>query len=215
MGKEARLRAARKKAREQGTQQPVPKAPESMLIEAAKAVGERFGIQPQCVEAACMLQHAGRLLGYELTVRPVSVLAIDKATNSTAFMGPKASAMMSERDRELATDYRPHSRDAGHVVLTCEDPQLLLDPNMRQLASYGIDAPGVVLKIKSLHPDSGQWHFQQNGLDIYYLVDDDNRALLGNYDAISKSWQREAADVVRLLRGGSTADDIVWGRAQA
>jgi len=207
MGKSARLRAQRKKAE---------RVPLSQLMEAVIAIGDRFGTAPRCTEAACLLEHAGRKLGYKLTLRPVSVLAVDTSTNSIAFMGQKVTAMLSPEDRARAIDHRPGGAgDTGHVVVTCEDPSMLFDPNLRQLGSYGIDAPSVALRISSTHPEDGQWTFSHKDLRVYYLLDDDNLGLLANYDTISKAWEAEAADLVRLIRAGATADDIARGLARA
>lgn len=204
MGRNAKLRAAKKN----GTHRP-PQAPQVQLLECLVAIGDRFGTQARCVEAAWLLKYAGDLLGYDLTMRAVSVVARDTVSGDVALMGSKAEDLVPEAANDKIIDLRPADQGTtGHVVLTCEDPLLLLDPNLRQLGAHGIAAPSVVVKIRSAHPESGTWEFAHDNLQLLYMVDDTDRRLLDGYDDMRDAWAREAADLVRLIRGGKTAQDL-------
>ena len=208
MGKGSRLRRERAADREGGgaSLPATARVPVEVLWEAVKAVGDVFGERPNCAEAAAVLQETASRLGYELTPRPVSVVVRHEATDTWAFMGPKASALLPDENRHQVEDLRPDGQDNGHLVLTCEDPRLLLDPNLRQLGSYGIDAPSLALRIKSTTPEDGAWSVDYEGLQLMYLLDEDHRVLLTNYDAVRRGFASEAAYLADMLRQGATAD---------
>lgn len=203
MGKGARLRAARRV-------QDDARTPLEMLRQCVIAVGDAFGTWSMCVEAACVLQQVGELLGFDLEVRPVAVLMRDKANGYTAAMGTKAEAFLSKDFLGEVIDERPSDvGPTGHVVLTCADPLLLLDPNLRQVGRGGLDAPSIWMSIRSDHPGDGGWRYEDGNLLVVYLVDDEDRSLLENYDEVRQSWAGVAVALVQLVRAGATADKLL------
>ncbi|WP_136588143.1 MULTISPECIES: hypothetical protein [Actinomycetes] len=215
MGKAARLKANRRvKERAVGKRldavawTPTDPAPIEMLQEAVIAIGDVFGSVPACVEAAALLHLAAAELGYELGPRPVSVLAHAKDSGNIAFMGPKASAMIPPEAHSRVEDLRPSGIDNGHLVLTCESPSLLLDANIRQLSVMEIDAPSIMLRIRSTTPASGEWSAAFGDLEILYILDEDNRALMTNWGEIVDMHRGNATQLVEMLNLGMSADDI-------
>lgn len=215
MGKAARLKADRR-AKEQAISErldtvawtPTDPAPIEMLQEAVIAIGDVFGSVPACVEAAALLYLTAAELGYELKPRPVSVLAHAKRSGNTAFMGPKASAMIPPEAHSRVEDLRPSGVDNGHLVLTCENPSLLLDANIRQLSVMEIDAPSIMLRIRSTTPVSGDWSAEFGDLQILYILDEDNRALMKNWEETVDMHRGNATQLVEMLKLGMSADDI-------
>jgi len=195
--------AARRRAR-RSSKEP---APISQLHEVVVIIGDAFGADPACVEAAVLLESAGRLLGYDLTVRPVSFLAEDERTNRLAIFGEKAAKLLPPEALAQAHDTRPLGQEeTGHVIVTCEDPAWLFDPNLRQLGAFGIKAPSAAMPINSVSDDGG-WTFRHDGLTVRYLLDESSRGLLKNHREVSRMFEQDAIDVVRHVRAGGTAND--------
>lgn len=214
MGKARRL----KRERELGISLPrpvLPRAPLSILHEAVVAVGDVFGSNAKCVEAAALLQETGRFLGYQLRVRPVSVIAHHTPTDSWAFMGPRATRQLPSEVRESLEDHLPGGKDNGHVILTSEEPSLLLDPNLRQLGAHGHDAPSLILRINSTNPDSGEWHATPGSWQINYILDEDNRVLVDQFDQVVRNLSSEAEYLAQMLRAGATAETMLQLHVQA
>lgn len=178
MGKGNRNKGARAAQRTNSAAPPVRPAAEQELSAAVIVVGELFGIQPDCASAAGLLAEIGAHLGHDLRPRPVSVLVHDQATSSVFAMGPKATDKLPAAQRLSMENHRPNGKDTGHLVLTSDEPSLVLDPNMRQLGTYGVDAPSIVIRVKSTEPESGEWQFSSNGLSLLYFLDEENHALL-------------------------------------
>jgi hypothetical protein len=208
MGKGARLRRARAAERTDDTAGAPSRAEVALLLEAVVAVGDAFGTRPKCAEAAAVLQGTARLLGYTLVPRPVSVLIHHEPSDTWAFMGPKASALIPLEGRPGVEDHRPGGQDNGHLVLTCDDPRFLLDPNLRQLRSYGIEAPSLAVRIASVEPTDGSWSVDHDGLRLQYILDEDNRVLLERYDELLQRYSSEAEYLARMLRAGASAADM-------
>lgn len=187
---------------------PADPAPIEMLQEAVIAIGDVFGSMPACVEAAALLHLTAAGLGYELKPRPVSVLAHAKDSGNIAFMGPKASAMISAEALSRVEDLRPAGKDYGHLVLTCENPSLLLDANIRQLSVMEIDAPSIMLRIRSTNPKTGEWSAEFGDLQLLYMLDEDNQALMKNWAAIVDTHRQNATQLLEMLKLGMSADDI-------
>lgn len=182
MGKGNRKNAARAAQRSSHAAAPVRPAAEQELSAAVIVVGELFGIEPDCASAAALLTEVGAHLGYDLRPRPVSVLVHDQPTSSILAMGPKATAKLPPAQQKSMENHRPNGKDTGHLVLTSDGPSLVLDPNMRQLGTYGVDAPSIIIRVKSTQPESGEWQFSRNGLSLLYFLDEENHALLPMFE---------------------------------
>lgn len=212
MGKAARLKAQRKAdegaAHVRQQEAATAPAPQELLQEAVIAVGLIFGTEPACAEAGALLYGAALELGYELRPRPVSVLARATDSEAMAFMGPKATAMIADADPGEIEDLRPRGRDNGHLVLTCEDPMLLLDPNIRQLSVMGFDVPSITMRIRSTEPESGDWQGAFADFQIWYMLDEDNDALMKNWDTLVRMRREDGVQLAAMLRSGLSAVQI-------
>jgi hypothetical protein len=181
-----------------------------MLLMACDLVGDAFGTRADCAAAAAMLHLTAENLGFELTPRPVSLYARQLSTGTEAVMGPRATALVPESERDRLEDMRPMGVEGnpGHMVLTSEEPRMLFDPNLRQLGGYGIPAPSLAIRIKSTHPEDGGWTADLPDLKLAYLVDDDNDVLRPRYDGGLTSFAAEARRLAQLIRQGKTAAQI-------
>ncbi len=155
-----------------------------------------------------MLIEIGANLGFELSARPVSVRGFDMATGQEFVMGPKATSTLSPDNRQAILNRLPEGKDNGHLVLTLEKPGLLLDPNMRQLGQYGIDAPSILMNIQSAQPESGRWDAHHDGLSLIYLLDEKNTALLPRFNAARLESKTLAGSIGESLRAGRTVEEI-------
>lgn len=206
MGKGKRLKAERSTVARPAAGQ--TRAPVGMLNEAVTAVGDIFGTEANCADAAALLVATARELGYELRPRPVAVFALKPSTGEFAFMGPKATALIPEHRKGAVEDMRPDGKDNGHLVLTSEDPLLLLDPNLRQLGAYGIEAPSVALRIKSTDPDSGDWQMKLADLDLVYILDESHTVLLERFNEVGEAAATDGKALAGLIRRGMSAAQI-------
>lgn len=186
----------------------IPQRSFGMLEQAVIAVGDVFGTTPDCVKAAALLRETARLLGYQLRVRPVSVLAHHLPTNSVAVMGPKVTALLSDEQLATIENHLPDGKDNGHVVLTCEEPRLLIDPNLRQLGAHGLDAPSLMLRIQSTNPLTGEWIAAPKDWQIHYILDEDNRVLIDGFERVGSQLASDAKYLSDMLKGGATAETM-------
>lgn len=204
MGKGNRLKAGRKRNEDSDTthlaeSERFPRADVNSLLRAVDEVGAYFGTTPNCAAAAALLMETGRLLGYTPTPRPVSVLINYVPTDTWLAMGPLAMAKMPRDALDNMEDLRPGGRDTGHLVLTNEDPQLLLDPNFRQLASYGVPAASIAMRVSNLY-DSTNWALDRDGLRVAYMLDESNRSLMKDFAELVHAAAPSARKLVRALR---------------
>ncbi|GAB2566441.1 hypothetical protein GCM10027033_23810 [Leucobacter ruminantium] len=203
MGKASRLkaeRAADRKGRlvsvgQRGT-------PEEELSAATSVVGELFGIEADCAAAAGLLVAIGDELGHALRPRPVAAIIRETKSNTLLAMGPKATKKFSPEQIAGMENHRPGGRDTGHLVVTSDEHKLLLDPNMRQLGNVGVDAPSILIRVRSTEPESGEWQFRHEGLEILYFVDDENRALLPHYENAHRESRVYAQAIAEGIRAG-------------
>lgn len=204
MGKASRLKAERAAQRADAINY---RSPEDELSAATVVVGELFGIEADCASAAGLMVEVGAQLGHELRPRPVSVIIREKATKAFLAMGPRASERFSAEQLAGMENYRPGGRDTGHIVVTSDAHRLMLDPNMRQLGSYGIEAPSIVIRVRSTEPESGEWEFSSDTLDLVYIVDDGNEGLLPRYEDARREGTSYARTIAAGIRAG--VDPIV------
>lgn len=205
MSKGKRLRDRRAKAAAKAAEPP----PLAWLNTANEAVGDAFGTEADCAVACAILKMTADILGFSLTPRPVSLWARKPSTNDIAVMGPKATALVPESERHRIEDHWFEGRDTGHMVLTSEQPSMLLDPNLRQLATLGIHAPSISLNIKSTNPDGGVWRANPPGFDLelVYMLDG-NDALWDRYESALETHRPHAVALAELVRAGQTAEQI-------
>lgn len=181
-----------------------------MLMLATELVGDAFGTRADCAAAAGLLMLTAQHLGFDLTARPVSLYARQPSSGTEAVMGPRATALVPESERDWLEDLRPEgvTGDPGHMVLTSEKPPMLLDPNLRQLGAHGIPAPSLAIRIKSTNPTDGGWTVDLPDLKLVYLVDDDNDALRPRYERAQREHSSDAERLARMIRSGMNAAQI-------
>jgi hypothetical protein len=183
---------------------PPPKASLEVLHAAFEFVGDHFGTETKCVEAAAMLHGIAKHLGYDLQVRPVSVGVNDLVSGNSATMGMKVQEGLAEEDLTNAVRRDPEDENYGHVVLTLEDPAYLIDPNLKQLNPGGVNVPNVFAKVETAHPDpeNALWRIQNDAFDILYLLDDGARPLLEDFEKWVAMGDAECRQVANALRRG-------------
>lgn len=176
-----------------------PRVPLGALRHAVGVVAYAFGTENQCANAAALLCEVGLHLGYTLTARPVSLIAAD-STGRFAVMGPKAL----ERHPKTSA-----GSSLGHVVVTCENPSLLMDANLSQLEQHGMSGPIVMARIESTDPDDGEWGFQEDDLSFWYILDEGARPLIEGFDEAMAYYTAEALPIAKWIIDGATAGDIL------
>lgn len=201
MGKGSRLKAERRAATD-------AEVPHARLLTAVQIIGDSFGSRVDCAAAAAMLKLTAQGLGYDLTPQPVSLLARQHSTDYIAFMGPRATALISEEDRARAEDHREGNGDTGHMVLTSEEPLMMFDPNIGQLRAREMWAPNsIAMEIDSIEPSSGEWKFDLPDLTLRYFPDD-NPALWDRYEGGLVGHKDHAERLVALIKSGRTVAQI-------
>lgn len=203
MGKANRLKAERAEARKARDVSVVQRGtPEEELSAATIVVGELFGTEADCAAAAGLLVAIGDELGHALRPRPVSAIIREKKSNTLLTMGPKATEKFSPEQIAGTENLWPGGRNTGHIVVLSDEHKLLLDPNMRQLGNVGVDAPSIMIRVRSTEPESGEWPFQYEDLQILYFVDDENRALLPRYENAHRESRVYAQAIAEGIRAG-------------
>ena len=183
------------------------RAPLLILKYAAVAVGNVFGTEPECAHAAALLKMTADHLGYDLTPRPVSLVATDRTSDSKVFMGPRADALIEDTDRGNVEFFMPEEGDTGHMVLTSEHPLMLFDPNLAQLQRHGIYAETLYFPIASTHPTDRRWNASRGSLDLLYLPDE-NPALWDTYNDALVDFASKARELAAILRKGFRPEQL-------
>lgn len=187
--------------------EPLPRASLDVLQQAFSLVGERFGSDAKCVEAAAMLRGISKHLGYDLQVRPVSVGINDEVSGKSVCMGPKILASLTPEQRDAVhTDFLEDETSLGHVVLTNDSPALLMDPNLRQVNRMGVDVANLFVTIEDANPESGQWEVSGKGVAITYLLDPDASSLLENFEEYSAIEEADYRLIASALRRGQSVE---------
>lgn len=185
-------------------------APLEVLGRAVEFVGDFFGTEPRCGNAAALMREIGRDLGYDLKPRPVSFIALKRSTGDRIITGPKAATKFDAEDLKQAETLGIIDPNNGHMVVTNEDPPLLIDANIRQLANGGMSVPSVIAMVESVYPESEDWKLDlTDDVAVWYLLDEDNRALLQGFDAVAASYQDLAPTYAKWLLAGATADQMI------
>jgi hypothetical protein len=122
-------------------------------------------------------------------------------------MGPAARRNLSPEELSELEDHLPNGRDTGHLVLTSNDPKMLFDPNLRQLHAYGIVAPSVAMRISDTE-DSTKWSMALKGLQIQYILDEENQALIPRFEKAKVGHRNDALRISAALRRGETATSL-------
>ncbi|MFV0633348.1 hypothetical protein [Demequina sp.] len=130
------------------------------------------------------------------------------STGDQFFMGPKARSVLSADALSMTEDLRQGGRDTGHMVVTSDDALLLLDPNLVQARSYGLDAPAVVMRVNSTDPESGEWFFHHEQFIAHYMLDEDNQALLPRFARQREEARGVARRIADRLREGAQPIEV-------
>jgi hypothetical protein len=123
-------------------------------------------------------------------------------------MGPKITALLSDNQLAEIENHLPGGKNNGHVVLTCEEPCLLIDPNFRQLGAYGFDAPSLIVRIQSTDPAGGEWIATPGEWKVHYVLDEDNRVLIDGFDEVVSQLADDAKYLANMIKAGATAETM-------
>lgn len=201
-------RASRRKKERSKEESPLL-SPENQLAAVTESVALMYGINADCAGAAALMVEIGDALGIKLQQRPVSVIAHEKSSGTTLTMGPKASSRFTPEQMAGMENYRPNGKDTGHIVVISDEHRALLDPNMRQLENFGVNAPAVMMRVKSAQPESGEWVFQwEDNLEILYILDDENEALIPRFEAMRSQCRATARAMATDISAGLAAPSI-------
>lgn len=189
--------------------------PLERLQNAVIAIGDAFGTDADCASAAALLRESARLMGYDLRPHAVSAIVQDKSTGNTAIMGRRALDQLSPEAEARLEEQKTADFENGHLVLTSDDPSILYDANLRQAASVGIEAPSIMLNLKSTTPESGQWVAIFGDLTVLYILDEDNRTLVDAMERAPPSLHESARTLVENLRDGMSIEALRQMSAKA
>jgi hypothetical protein len=180
------------------------RVPIDLLRRAVEEIGQLYGTIQDCAGAAALLQETGRLLGYELTARPVSLLATHAASRTQIVMGRRATERVVEAGPIEIEDHLHGGRDTGHMVVTCDDPPMLMDANLfGQLAPHGIKVRPLCLDVLSAHPKDGMWITEHDGLDMVYISDDTDQSLVPRFEVNLRECKPHARSLAGALRASA------------
>lgn len=206
VGKAQRLRAERKAAAEQVLEQI-----RRRLQDVTLTVMNLFGDTPDCAGAAALMVAVGDELRIPLRARPVSVVVQNTDNGDMFFMGPTARASLSAEQLARTEDLTPGGKDTGHMVVTSDEANLLLDPNLTQARAYGMDAPAVVMRVNSTDPGSGEWFFRHAPFVVQYMLDEENRLLMPRFDRHRVEAREMARHIADRLRKRAPPTEIARG----
>ncbi|WP_420367155.1 hypothetical protein [Curtobacterium sp. L1-20] len=182
-------------------------------------VGELFGRRNECVEACALLAAAAERLSLTVRPRAVSILAMTADGHSAltgkeaALQARAAGAPVPDDAPVLQTDETQFDH-AGHMILTCSNPPLLLDPTFRQFAPGGLPDIVLVGTIQTDEPARG-WitiPFPQ-GMppgEATYFFDPDNSDWQDGFEHAKEQWAQSdvAAAVADHVAAGGWADTL-------
>ncbi|WP_139146671.1 hypothetical protein [Arthrobacter sp. SW1] len=152
-----------------------------------------------------MLQGIAKHLGYDLKLRPVSVGVNDTVSGGSICMGRKIWASLTPEQHEtLQGNALSDDDNLGHVVLTLDEPALLMDPNLRQVNPRGINVPNLFVPIEDADPDpeDGQWVVNGKGFEVHYILDAGANPLLENIDEYRAIEEGDYQRIAKALRHG-------------
>lgn len=187
-----------------------------LLEEATIIVGDIFGTQPECIEAAALMVGIARALGSTVTPRAVSTVAFSPISGSVVATGSRAAAWVEEqyRLRGENASWR-HSAGspeldaheflrAGHMVVTLDEPAMVFDPTFRQFSRNGLPMTSIAANIPSTHPDDCKWQLKVAtlGLFVTYFIEDENRGWQDTFDTRVEGWDFTARQIATGLRAG-------------
>lgn len=185
------------------------KAPVAQFLEASQVVGNYYWREPRCGDAAMLLREIGRLMGYTLDIRQVSIFAHDSATGRNAMSGNKVLSMIPEELlSRVAQVGSAESLGNGHVVLTCAELGILIDPTASQFTNLGVQFPNITMNIADCNPESGQWSAVLGDVSVWYILDDEATPLVPEDMVVPERTLKDASDINRMIRSGMKATDI-------
>lgn len=190
---------------------PVPRVSIEVLHEAFKTVGDYFGTDTKCAEAAAMLCGVGKYLGYQLVPRPVSIGVNDHISDRSVVMGEKMRRFLTDEQVESAARAARLGDEAGgHIIVTLDEPALLMDPNLRQVNPLGINVPNIFREIETTHrgdtpdddPEDGRWEVSTSDFSVTYELDSSAMHLLDNFDEYMSIEDPAFKYIAKELRAG-------------
>ncbi|THG32892.1 hypothetical protein [Naasia lichenicola] len=209
--------------RADGTSSPDGSAAASFrtLQQATAMVGDLFGRQAECVEAAALLTATADELGLVVRPRAVSIAAYVHATGRMVATGERARAFLTDlagsSGRPMTTnDIAPDNpamdgsefQRAGHMVVSVGDPALVLDPTFRQFAFAGLPPVSLVASVADDAPATGYWHLDLAGFSVTYFIEDGNSGWQEVFARILPEWRPLARELAEHLRLGRSAERV-------
>lgn len=183
------------------------KAPINVLHDAFLVVEDHYGTETRCVEAAAMLCGVGKHLGYELRPRPVSVAIKDHTTGNSMMLGEAFLPNLTAEEVEAAyAGNKLGSENLGHMIVTLDQPPLLMDPNLRQVASRGLMVPNTFTRVEATHVDGDYdnlgWEIGHEDYEVKYVVDSNASALLEDFEEFMALHDADYKEIARRLKSG-------------
>lgn len=201
MGKSARTsNKARKQARAV-----------AMLQELTLMIGNLFGGEPKCVEAAALFTATAARLGHHVEPRAVGVIVLHFPSSTSVIVGPtavaEAEALGLSVDFSSAPDFAPWT-SAGHVVATVPSLKTIFDPTFKQFSKGEIPSRCFGGQVPNMSPESGQWVFDlpADEMRVVYLIADDDTSWREVYDELVPVFAGTAASIADHLRNGGTSE---------
>jgi len=201
MGKSARAGNKASKTERQG----------NYLAELTGVIGKLWGDRSECVEASALFAATAERLRTPVTIRAVSVLAIDTEARRVAAIGVAAG----EEAESLGVTVVGAPEDvsassfprAGHLILTNDALSMVFDPTFRQFSKDGLPEIIVAGKVRSTRPSTGRLNVTlgDGQVTVAYFFDDENTGWQAGVAAVQPQWASVADRLATHIRGGGTA----------
>lgn len=98
------------------------------------------------------------------------------------------------------------SENLGHMIVTLDQPPLLMDPNLRQVASRGLMVPNTFTLVEATHVDGDYdnlgWEIGHEDYEVKYVVDSNASALLEDFEEFMALHDADYKEIARRLKSG-------------
>jgi hypothetical protein len=180
---------------------------DDLLVRLTEVVGNYFADEPQCVAAAAVLVELGREFGFELNPRPVSMYAASRSGDGSIATGDKAGAFGARLalNQPIDTEYRWHTDfdRAGHMVVTADDGNWLLDASFSQFTYAGLPRTIITTPVEDVHPRLGFTQIADSDMQIRYWFEDEVGGWRDQYDDYLSLNRGLIEALARLIREGT------------
>lgn len=177
------------------------------LEDIALAVAYANDNRAQCFWGVALLEVTARHFGYALTPRAVSMVAQLTARPETFVVtgGIAQDYVVANGGSSQVEGYLGAPPDgsefqrAGHLIATLEQPAILIDPTFGQFTTAGL--PDLV-PVEAYDPTAEHWWLEAEGVNILYIVADDNQDWQDSYRAVRNGILDTADDLAAYLDAG-------------